>query len=157
MAHPRDTIMTTVGFGYALACYAIFLLTFAYSIGFVGALGVPRTVDAGGPTTGAALAVAINVGLLAAFGLQHSIMARPAFKRLWTRIVPPHLERSTYVLLSSLALALLYWQWRPLPAVLWDAQAPLLRGALWGLFGLGWSLVLLSSSSTASTAGESRC
>jgi len=104
--------------GYGLVCYLAFLAAFGYLMAFVGDLGVPRSVSAG-PAGPPGLALAADLGLLALFGLQHSLMARPAFKRAWTRIVPPALERSTYVLLSSLALAVLFRCWRPIPGTVW--------------------------------------
>jgi methanethiol S-methyltransferase len=121
--------------GYGALCYATFLTAFR-AIGFVGNSAVPRSVDHGvvapiGP------AVAVNVMLLALFAIQHSVMARPAFKRWWTRIVPSSVERSTYVLAASLVLFVLYWQWRTMPAVVWDLTSPLQRLGLWALFWLG--------------------
>ncbi|MHA7649085.1 methanethiol S-methyltransferase [Mycobacterium sp. ML4] len=130
--------------GYGLLCYLIFLVAFVYAIGFVGAILVPRTVDNG---IAAPLwqALAINLGLLGLFGAQHSVMARPAFKRWWTRWVPTTIERSTYVLLASSALLLLYWQWRSMPGHVWEARQPVGRAALWVLFWLGWAMVLSST------------
>jgi protein-S-isoprenylcysteine O-methyltransferase Ste14 len=129
---------------YGGTCYAIFLATLLYAIGFVGNLLVPNSIDSGDPVPlGEALPV--NLLLLGLFAVQHSVMARPAFKRRWTRLVPPPVERSTYVLLSTLFLALLFWQWRPLPGMVWEAKQPVLAVALWGLFAVGWLLVLISS------------
>ena len=99
---------------YGAACYAVFLAVFLYAIAFVAGFGVPRHID-NGVATALPVALAINFGLLSLFAVQHSVMARPAFKRWWTRFVPAQVERSTFVLASSLALALLFWQWRPLP------------------------------------------
>jgi methanethiol S-methyltransferase len=124
--------------------YLIFLGTFLYAIGFIGNFGVPRTLD--GPASGpVGLALAIDAGLLALFAAQHSVMARKWFKDWWTRIVPRPLERSTYVLFSSLALILLFWQWRPLGGVVWSVENPAGRLVLWGLFAFGWGLVLVST------------
>ena len=132
-------------FTYGLVAYVIFFLSFLYAIAFVGGFLVPRTVDAGGPTEGTVTALLVNAGLLGLFAIQHSVMARPAFKRWWTKIVPPSVERSTYVLFSSLALILLFWQWRPMPGVVWEVEAPLARNGLWALFASGWLLVLVST------------
>lgn len=131
-------------FGYGAASYLLFVVAFLYAIGFVGGFVVPRTVDAG-ITAPVGEAVVVNLLLLSVFALQHSVMARPAFKRWWTRIIPQTIERSTYVLLSSLALFLLYWQWRTLPAVLWEVESVAGRLILWALFWLGWATVFAST------------
>ena len=107
--------------GYGAAAYLLFLVAFLYLVGFVGNSLVPRTVDHGLPAP-IGQAVLVNVLLVGAFGLQHSVMARPAFKAWWTRLVPQSIERSTYVVLSSAVLVLLYWQWRTMPAVIWDVR-----------------------------------
>jgi methanethiol S-methyltransferase len=130
--------------GYGVAAYLLFLATFLYLVGFVGNFWVPRTVDRG-LAASVGQAVLVDVLLLAAFGVQHSVMARPAFKAWWTRFVPPSIERSTYVLLSSVVLVLLYWQWRTLPAVIWDVWQPAGRLTLWTLFWLGWVIALVST------------
>lgn len=137
--------MTVLAFLYGVVCYGVFFLTFLYAIGFLGNFGVPRTVDAGGLESPTGLALTINVGLLGLFGVQHSVMARQGFKRAWTKVVPAPVERSTYVLLSSLLLILLFWQWRPMPGVVWEVEDSIGGGVLWALFGAGWVLVLLSS------------
>lgn len=126
---------------YGLLCYAIFFATFLYAIGFIGNFGVPRTLDAA-PTTGLASALTINIALLSLFAVQHSVMARPAFKRWWTRIVPVAAERSTYVLFSSLALIVLFWQWRPIGAVIWNVHDELARTLIDAGYAFGWLLLL---------------
>src|SRR5215212_7876418 len=128
-------------FLYGVICYAIFLATFLYAVGFIGGFGVPTTLD--GPASGPlAMGIAIDAGLLGLFAVQHSIMARRWFKERWTRIVAPPIERSTYVLLSSVALLVLFWQWRPLGGVVWSVSSPAGRAVLWSLFGFGFALVL---------------
>jgi methanethiol S-methyltransferase len=130
--------------GYGAAAYLLFLAAFGYLVGFVGNFFVPRTVD-NGISASVGQAVLVNLLLLGAFGIQHSVMARPAFKTWWTRIVPPPIERSTYVMLSSAVLVLLYWQWRTMPTVIWDVQQPAGRLALWTLFWLGWAIALAAT------------
>jgi len=132
------------GFAYGSVSYVIFLVTFLYAVGFIGNFGVPKSLDsaAAGPST---TALAIDVGLLALFALQHSVMARRGFKSFLTRFITPALERSTYVLASSLALLLLFWLWRPLGGVVWDVQNPIGRILLYGGFAFGWALVLLAT------------
>ena len=126
---------------YGAVCYTVFLLTFLYAIGFVAGMGVPKHID-NGMSAPFALALAIDLALLGLFAVQHSGMARPGFKRWWTRIVPAPIERSTYVLFSSLALVALFWFWRPLPQVLWSAEQEAARVALQSLSALGWLMVL---------------
>jgi len=129
---------------YGVVSYLIFLATFLYSIGFVGNLLVPKSIDSG--TSGSmGLAILINVILLSVFAVQHSVMARPAFKKWWTKFVPESIERSTYVLLSSLALALIFWQWIPIDGLIWNIQNPIGQKVMWVLFGLGWLIVLIST------------
>jgi protein-S-isoprenylcysteine O-methyltransferase Ste14 len=122
----------------------IFLATFLYALCFVGNFGVARTLD-GPPAGPLGVSLAVDAGLLALFAVQHSVMARRWFKDWWTRVVPGPLERSTYVLFSSLALILLFWQWRPLGGVVWSVEDPAGRLALRGLFAFGWGLVLVST------------
>jgi protein-S-isoprenylcysteine O-methyltransferase Ste14 len=129
---------------YGLAAYLVFLATFLYAIGFVGGFVVPKTVDTG-PIAPIGGALVINILLLSLFAVQHSVMARAPFKRWWTQFVPASIERSTYVLLASLALIILFWQWRPIPAVVWQASNPTLAMALLGLSLLGWLIVLVST------------
>ena len=131
-------------FVYGSLSYLIFFGTFLYAIGFIGNFGVPRTLD-GAPSGPLVVAFAIDVALLTGFAIQHSVMARKWFKDWWTRIVPKTLERSTYVLFSSLALILLFWQWRPLGGVVWSIEEPVGRIVLRGLFAFGWALVLFST------------
>ena len=130
--------------GYGAAAYLLFLAVFLYLVAFVGNFLVPRTVDHG-VSAPIGEAVLVNMALLGLFGLQHSVMARPGFKARWTRLVPPSIERSTYVMLSNVVLVLLYWQWRTMPAVIWEVELPLGRLALWTLFGLGWGIALAST------------
>lgn len=134
----------TLALLYGAVAYLVFLFTLVYMIGFVGHLVVGKSL-ASGPAGPFNVAVVVNVLLLAVFGAQHSLMARPGFKAWWTRFVPPAAERSTYVLLASVLLLLLFWAWQPMPNVLWSVEGPVWRGAIWALFGLGWALVLLSS------------
>lgn len=128
---------------YGVLAYVLFLGVFLYAVGFVGDVAVPKTIDSGASASlGEALAV--NVGLLLLFAVQHSVMARDWFKKRWTKIVPWHLERSTYVLIASLVLALLMMLWRPLPAEIWSVSG-LGATVLWVVFGLGWTIVLVTT------------
>lgn len=129
---------------YGALNYLGFLATFLYLVGFVGDFVVPRSIDHG-PPTAVGWAIVIDVALVALFAVQHSVMARPAFKRWLTRVVPESIERSTYVLATNLVLVLLYWQWRPITATIWDLTAPAGRTVLWGLFWLGWAITVAST------------
>jgi len=133
-----------VAFVYGIVCYGVFFATLLYAIGFLGSFGVPKSIDSG--LQGSMLtALAIDGALLALFALQHSIMARPWFKRVWTRIVPEPVERSTYVLFSSCALLLLFWQWRPIGGVIWSVKSGIAEAVILGLYAAGLLIVLLST------------
>ncbi len=131
-------------FLYGLLAYAAFFGTIVYAMGFVANLFVPKSIDSGTP--GALVpSLLLNTGLLSVFVVQHTIMARPWFKRWWTRIIPEAIERSTFVLAASSALALVLWQWRPLPEVIWHVESRVLAGVLVGVSFLGWGIVFASS------------
>ncbi len=131
-------------FVYGVLCHAMFLVVYLYLIGFLANFFVWKSIDSGsaGPVGTALL---INVVLLAVFGIPHSVMARPTFKRWWTTIVPTPIERSTYVLVSNLLVILLFWQWQPMTGVIWEVEASGARTILWAIFGFGWLLVVFSS------------
>jgi protein-S-isoprenylcysteine O-methyltransferase Ste14 len=133
-----------LAFGYGLIAYTLFLGVYLYAIGFIGGFAVPTTLDssARGPLVWALL---IDLLLLALFAVQHSVMARPGFKALWTRIVPKPIERSTYVLFSSLALILLFAVWQPIGIVIWNAESPVARAVLYGLMAAGFFIVLVAT------------
>jgi protein-S-isoprenylcysteine O-methyltransferase Ste14 len=131
-------------FIYGIVCYTVFLATFLYAVGFLGNFGVPKSIDSG-PEGSIPAALAVDSALLALFALQHSIMARPWFKRLWTRIVWEPVERSTYVLFSSLALLLVFWQWRPIGGIVWTVQGGIARTIVMGLYAAGLLIVLFST------------
>ena len=129
---------------YGVVCYLIFFLTFLYAIAFVGNVFVSKTIDSGveGPLV---VSLIIDAVLLSVFAIQHSVMARLWFKRAWTKVVPEPVERSTYVLMASLALILLFWQWQPMKAVIWDVRNPNGRLLLQALFWIGYGVVLVST------------
>jgi protein-S-isoprenylcysteine O-methyltransferase Ste14 len=133
-----------IAFVYGIVAYVVFFVTFLCAIGFVEDLVVPKTIDNGsaGPT---AQALIVNLVLLSIFAIQHSVMARPQFKQWWTQFVPPSVERTTYVLLASLALALLVWQWQPIPAVVWQIANPHVAMTITCLSFVGWLIVLTST------------
>ena len=133
-----------VAFLYGIVAYLAFAVVIVYAIGFVTGLMVPKTIDSG-PAGPLMESIVINLVLLTIFALQHSVMARPQFKKWWTTIVPKSVERSTYVLLASLALALVFWQWRPLPGVVWEAKDPTIAASLLYLGLFGWVLVFIST------------
>jgi protein-S-isoprenylcysteine O-methyltransferase Ste14 len=131
-------------FLFGCVSYVLFLVSFLYAIGFVGGFGVPIAID--GPARGGvATALAIDGLLLALFAVQHSVMARPWFKTMLARVLPVPAERSLYVLLSSVALLLLFWQWRPIGGTVWQVMSPAGRAALYALFALGWATVLVTT------------
>jgi protein-S-isoprenylcysteine O-methyltransferase Ste14 len=133
-----------LSFLYGLAAYLVFFVTILYAIGFVTGLFVPKTIDTG-TVVPLAEALVVNLLLMALFAVQHSVMARKQFKQWWTQYIPHSVERSTYVLFASLALLLLFWQWRPIPAVIWQINNPQLALAITGLSMVGWVLVFLST------------
>ena len=131
-------------FVYGVACYAVFFATFLYAIGFVGGFAVPKCLDSA-PTMAFWPALGIDLALLGLFAVQHSVMARPGFKRAWTRIVPEPIERSTYVLFSNVAMILLFWLWQPLGGEVWTVENPAARALIYGVYALGWLIVLVST------------
>ncbi len=131
---------------YGAVAYGGFLLVFLYLIGFLGNFGLlPRTVDAGGMATPLGQAILINLGLIALFGLPHTIMARPGFKKAWTKVIPKSIERSTYVMQTNLLLIFFFWQWRPMTDVVWQADSTWAQYLLWGVFFLGFGLVVFTT------------
>lgn len=129
---------------FGVVAYSVTLVALLYLIGFTGNLIVPKSIDSG--TAGPLIqSVVVDTMLIAVFAIQHSVMARQGFKRWWTRIVPPSVERSTYVLFASFALLLLYWQWQPIPTPVWTVQDPIAAGAIDGIFWLGWVVLVAST------------
>jgi len=129
---------------YGVIAYGFTLVALLYLVGFVGNFVVPKSIDSGtaGPLLTSMVFDALLIGL---FAIQHSVMARQSFKRWWTRVVPPSIERSTYVLFTSLTLLLLYWQWQPIPAPVWTVHNPAVAGGLDGTFWLGWVVLVAST------------
>ena len=137
----------TLSLLFSIICYAVFFATFLYLIAFVGNFPVPKTVDLPPSSLAPVTAAVIDVALIALFGIQHSVMARPAFKRAWTKIVPPSVERSVYVLFASVALLILFWFWQPIGMSIWTVSPAMawLQGLLWLLFFAGFGIVLIST------------
>jgi methanethiol S-methyltransferase len=131
-------------FAYGLISYAVFFASFLYAIGFIGNFWVPKSIDSPREVS-LATALLVNLSLLALFAVQHSVMARPAFKRWWTRIVPESAERSTYVLFSSLALIVLFWFWQPMGGVVWNITAPWGVNTMYALYAAGYALLLYTT------------
>lgn len=134
----------TLFLAYGIVAHVMFLGVFMYMIGFVGNIGVPKSIDSA-PTSPFWYALLVNTGLIGLFGVQHSVMARPTFKQWWTRIIPEPIERSTYVLLSNLLVILLMWKWEPIGGVVWNVTEPVTRALLMSLFFSGWALIVFAS------------
>ena len=130
---------------YGVLAYAVFLATFLYLVAFLADVPWVRTTIDRGPPGSPGLALIIDLSLIGLFGIQHSVMARPSFKKAWTRLVPPPIERSTYIVFASATLIVLFAFWRPLPADIWQIENPGIRGIVWTTFALGWCVVLLST------------
>lgn len=141
---PATPLARVLVLGYGAVAYLLFLGAFLYTIGFLANVLVPKGIDDGAPGP-AALAAVVNSALLGLFAVQHSVMARPWFKRWWTRYVPASVERSTFVLAATLVLMLLLWQWQPMPATVWSVEVGWGVSLLWALYGLGWLIVLGST------------
>ncbi|MDB5604960.1 MAG: isoprenylcysteine carboxylmethyltransferase family protein [Bradyrhizobium sp.] len=139
-----NRVLRFTAFLYGLVAYFAFFITFVYAIGFVGGLVVPKTIDSG-PEPSTTEALAVNLLLMSVFAVQHSLMARKQFKQWWTQYVPKPVERSTYVLFASLSLLLLFWQWRPIPAIVWQINEPDVAAAVATLSLIGWVIVLTST------------
>lgn len=137
-------MLRLVGIVYGLIAYAVFLVSFLYAVGFVGNWAVPKSIDSP-EVSGPMESLPVNMLLLTLFALQHSVMARPGFKAFWTKIVSKSIERSTYVLISSLLLLLLFWQWRPMTAIVWDVPQNPARMVVQGLHWAGWLIALMST------------
>lgn len=134
----------TLSFVYGVICYAISMASFVVAMGFLANFGVPKSLDSA-PYSPFVHALAVDLGLLLLFSVQHSVMARRGFKRVWTRIVPPAVERSTYLLFSSAALLFLFWKWEPMGGVIWNMDSSLAKYGMYGLYVVGWLIVLAAT------------
>ena len=143
-AMPTNRVLKFTAFLFGAVAYFTFLFTILYAIGFVSDLVVPKAIDTGAKSP-VLEAIAINLALMSLFAVQHSVMARKGFKQWWTQFIPKSVERSTYVLFASLTLLLLFWQWRPLPAIVWNVENPDLAVTLVTLSFAGWILVFTST------------
>ena len=143
-AAPANRIAKLTAFLFGAVAYLTFLFTILYAIGFVSGLVVQKDIDSGAKSP-VLEALAINLALISLFAVQHSAMARKSFKQWWTRFIPKAIERSTYVLLSSLALLLLFWQWRAMPEVIWHVEEPEMAAVITGVSFVGWVIVFISS------------
>ncbi len=141
---PGNRISRLIAFLYGLVAYLTFFVTILYAIGFVAGIAVPKTIDTGAETSPAE-AILVNLLLMLLFALQHSLMARKRFKQWWTQYVPNSVERSTYVLVASLCLLLLFWQWRPMPAFVWQIDDPDIAVAVAAMSLIGWVIVFTST------------
>ncbi len=139
-----NRMLRFIAFLYGLVAYFVFFVTILYAIGFVGGIVVPKTIDSG-PESSTMEALAVNLLLMSVFAVQHSLMARQQFKQWWTQYVPKPVERSTYVLFASLSLLLLFWQWRPIPAIIWQINEPDVAAAVATLSLIGWVIVFTST------------
>jgi protein-S-isoprenylcysteine O-methyltransferase Ste14 len=140
----RGLLLRTAIFAYGVVAYLMFLAVFVYAIGFIGNFFVPKTLDAK-PAMAWEKAILVDAALLTLFAVQHSVMARKSFKHMLTRVIPPAAERSTYVLASNIALALLFWLWQPLGALVWTVESTVGRALMYAGYGFGWALVLLAT------------
>src|SRR6266478_6545545 len=139
-ATPGNRAVRFTAFLFGGVAYLTFLFTIMYAIGFVSGLAVPKTIDTGAKS-GTFEAIAVNLALMSLFAIQHSVMARKWFKQWWTQFIPSAIERSTYVLCASLTLLLLFWQWRPMPAIVWNVQEPEMAMMIATLSFIGWVIV----------------
>jgi len=143
-ATPGNRTLKFTAFLFGAVSYLTFLVTILYAIGFVAGLGVPKTIDTGAKSP-IFDALVVNLALMSLFAIQHSVMARKPFKQWWTQFIPESVERSVYVLFASLTLLLLFWQWRPIPTIIWHVGEPEMAMVITGLSFLGWVIVFTST------------